>query len=861
MAAHRTGDSTEAQQPATEATAGGVAAGDETAEPIAVVGLSCRFPGAASPAAFWRLLCDGTSAVTDLAGTGRREGRLAGADLFDADFFGISPREADAMDPQQRIVLELSWEALEDAGVLPARLRGTRTGVFIGAASHDYAFVLHRDGAAPPTHHATPGTQRSLIAGRVSHALDLRGPSATLDTGQSSSLTAVHAACAALHAGESELALAGGVHLNLAEQSARLAETSGALSPDGHCRTFDARANGYVRGEGAGLVVLKPLSRALADGDRVYAVIAGSAVTHGGRSDGPTVPSAPAQAAAVRGACDRAGIAPADVQYVELHGTGTTVGDPVEATALGNALGAGRPAGDPLRVGSVKPGIGHLEAAAGIAGLIKVALAVAHDALPPTLNFTAPGPAIDLDALGLRVQTALTPWPRPGHRKVAGVSSFGMGGTNCHVVLCAPPAAARRYASADPDEAETPAAPGGLPWVLSARSEAALRAQARRLHRHLEQHPALRPADAAYSLAATRTSFPHRAVLPAAAGREEALAGLAGIASGRTPSTAVTGVVRDTRDVVLVLPDGEDETWADRAHELFGDVEAFRIRREECAQAFAPAAPPRRFSLLVAVAAVWAAYGIEPAAVVGAPHDAAAAAVVTGTLPLTEAARLLTEGEAVDARITPPEGVDDLPANALLTDITAADAPCLLTALARLHVAGADVDWTAAFPEGSARVTDLPTYAFQRTRHWWPTADAPDHRAPDRPAHPRTGRRLVLATVADVLGRSTFDAQASFRDLGLDSLMGVELRNRLSAETGVALPSTVVFDYPTPDALAGHVESLTGIPGASEKSDEQPAISRDVLVDDPVVVVGMGCRFPGGVVSPEGLWGVVGGGL
>jgi polyketide synthase 12 len=433
---------------------------------IAVVGMSCRFPQAPDPEAFWRLLADGRNAVAEipderlrLGGPRLREaisadaglrfgGFLDGIERFDADFFGVSPREAAAMDPQQRLMLELAWQGLEDAGIPPDSLAGSASGVFVGAIASDYAQLLGQSELQAIGRYSLTGAHRSAIANRVSYSLGLRGPSLTVDTGQSSSLVAVHLACESLLRGESDCALAAGVQLNIAADSAVAAARFGGLSSNGRCFTFDARANGYVRGEGGGLVVLKRVEDALADGDRVLAVIRGSAVNHDGEGDGFTVPSEQAQAEVVRLACRRADVRPEHVQYVELHGTGTRVGDPIEAAALGAALGAGRPADEPLLVGSVKTNIGHLEGAAGIAGLIKAVLCVERRELPPSLGFEHPNPDIPLDELGLRVLEASTAWPLPDLPLLTGVSSFGMGGTNCHVLLqnlpAVPGVAARR---------------------------------------------------------------------------------------------------------------------------------------------------------------------------------------------------------------------------------------------------------------------------------------------------------------------------------------------------------------------------------------------------------------------------------
>lgn len=423
-------------------------------EPIAVVGMACRFPGGAdSPAAYWRLLWDGVDAVrevpadrwdverhydADVSAPGKMSTRWGGfldrVDGFDAAFFGISPREATQMDPQQRLVLELAWEALEDARRAPRSLRGTRTGVFLGAMWSDYA-RLGADALADVDPHTATGQDTSVLAGRISYALGLGGPSLTVNTACSSSLVAIHLACQSLLRGESTIALAGGVSLILSPASTVAMSKFGAMAPDGRCKTFDARANGYVRGEGAGIVVLKPLSRALVDGDDIVCVIRGSAVNNDGFSNGLTAPNPHAQQAVLRAAYEDAGVDPARVHYVETHGTGTVLGDPIEANALGAVLSAGRDPGRPLILGSVKTNMGHLEGAAGIAGFIKTALAVKHRVVPRNLHFETPNPHVAWDELRLEVARERRPWPGPREAPLAGVSSFGFSGTNCHVVL------------------------------------------------------------------------------------------------------------------------------------------------------------------------------------------------------------------------------------------------------------------------------------------------------------------------------------------------------------------------------------------------------------------------------------------
>ena len=384
-----------------------------TAEQIAVIGMACRLPRASDPEGFWALLREGVDAVGEVPagrwpqGTAagyRRGGFLDQVDRFDAGFFGISPHEAAAMDPQQRLMLELAWEACEHARIAPDRLRGSDTGVFVGAIAADYAALVDRHGAAALSSHTLAGVQRGIIANRISYVLGLRGRSMTVDTGQSSSLAAVQSACEDLRRGDSRIALAGGVNLNLLPETTETISRFGALSPDGRCYTFDERANGYVRGEGGALLVLKPLSDALADGDTVHCVILGGAINNDGGGTGLTVPDADAQREVIRSAWRRAGVGASEVQYVELHGTGTAVGDPIEAAALGGAMteAEGRDGADPLLVGSVKTNIGHLEGAAGIAGLLKVVLSLAHRELAPSLNFTTASPRIPLAELDAR---------------------------------------------------------------------------------------------------------------------------------------------------------------------------------------------------------------------------------------------------------------------------------------------------------------------------------------------------------------------------------------------------------------------------------------------------------------------------
>ncbi|HEX6873507.1 MAG TPA: beta-ketoacyl synthase N-terminal-like domain-containing protein, partial [Micromonosporaceae bacterium] len=512
-------------------------------EPIAIVGMACRFAGGVdSPEKFWTLLREGGDTIGDLpagrwdwyASQGHdfaaavRDVTKRGAFLddlsgFDADFFDITPREAALMDPQQRIVLELAWEALEHAGIRPTDLEGTDAGVFIGVGSDDYGRRLLED---LPRIEAWTGIGASYcaVANRVSYALDLRGPSVALDTACSSSLVAIHLAAQALRSGECPVALAGGVLVMAAPGLSLVLDSAGAISPDGRCKSFDANADGYGRGEGGGIVVLKRLADARRDGDQVLAVIRGSAVHQDGRTNGIMAPSGEAQAHLMRRAYASAGVDPATVTYVEAHGTGTRVGDPLEAAAMTSVFGAGRDPGQPCLIGSVKPNIGHLEAGAGVAGVIKTVLALRHGEIPPSLNHTTPNPAIPWDSAGLRVVTEVTPWPAgPGPRR-AGVSGYGYGGTIAHVILEQAEPIQADHISAEPVRAESvqnepvPAAPerGPALYPLTAASQPALIQYADRLADRLASDPGAGTNDVGHTLAHRRTHLPHRAAVLAA---------------------------------------------------------------------------------------------------------------------------------------------------------------------------------------------------------------------------------------------------------------------------------------------------------------------------------------------------------
>ncbi|QRR36013.1 SDR family NAD(P)-dependent oxidoreductase [Hydrogenophaga sp. YM1] len=644
-------------------------------EPVAIIGLGCRVPGGGNDAdSFWRLMRDGVDAIgplpadrwdtealydPDPEAPGRiatRAGGFLGAiDGFDAGFFGIAPREAQGMDPQQRLLLEVSWEALEHAGQAPDRLEGTRTGVYMGMCSSDYAYLQLMSGDRSLLDaHFTSGIAHSIGSGRLSYLLGLQGPSLTLDTACSSSLVAVHLACQALRAGDCRMALAGGVNLILSPDLYIALSHARMLAPDGRCKTFDASADGFARGEGCGVVVLKRLSDAQADGDRVLAVIRGSAVNQDGPSSGLTAPNGPAQEAVIREALARAGLRPHEVGLIEAHGTGTQLGDPLEVQALGAVFGAGRE--QPLWLGSVKTNLGHLEAAAGVTGLIKLVLSLRQRQIPPHLHFKTPNPHIPWDDFALRVPTALTPWEPINGRRIAGVSSFGFSGTNAHVLVEEAP--------------EAPAAvnsPAGRQWpfVLSAKNDAALAALAARCAEAFAGRPDEQLADLCFSAAVGRAAFALRAVVLARS-VAELVEGLRALAEGReAPNLRTARVHRRDPARIAFLFTGQGAQYLGMGRALYEREPVFRRALDECAAGlqgaierpllellFDPEAPAKRlddtgftqpalFAIEYSLAQLWISWGIRPDAVMGHSVGELVAACVAGVMPLDAALRLI----------------------------------------------------------------------------------------------------------------------------------------------------------------------------------------------------------------------------
>lgn len=640
-------------------------------EPIAVIGMGCRFPGANTPQAFWQLLHQGVDAITEVPSDrwnidqfydptsgcpGKMNTRWGGfleqVDQFDPQFFGISPREATSMDPQQRLLLEVAWEALEDAGQVTEQLAGSNTGVFVGISSSDYRQIFQGEYDCLDPYMST-GNAFSIAANRLSYLLNLQGPSLAVDTACSSSLVAVHLACQSLRSGESSLALAAGVNLILAPEVTIVLSQAQMMSSDGRCRTFDAGANGYVRGEGCGVVVLKRLTDAQRDRDRILAVIRGSAINQDGRSNGLTAPNGLSQQALLKLALANAAVSPAQISYVELHGTGTALGDPIEAEALGAILAQGRAKQQRCAVGSVKTNIGHLEAAAGIAGLIKVVLALQHRQLPPSLHFQSPNPYIPLQQLPLKVQQTLEDWNQ--ETRLAGVSSFGFGGTNAHVIL--------QEAPADRDVALTANPQPAYLLPLSARSSEALRSLAQSYQTFLSSQTS-DSFEQICSTASTRRSHHDYRLALVCRDADQACSQLKTFLAAEPSSGVVTGQgmvtgqrQRNYRPKLAFVCSGQGAQWLGMGRELlhqpvcreviqrcdqllqtYGKQSLIEILETENADWLNDTAKvqPALFALQLAVASLWRSWGIEPNAVVGHSLGEVTAACIAGALSLED---------------------------------------------------------------------------------------------------------------------------------------------------------------------------------------------------------------------------------
>ncbi|MEH2042826.1 type I polyketide synthase [Nostoc sp.] len=770
-------------------------------EPIAIIGMGCRFPGADNPEAFWQLLRNGVDAITEVPADrwdiekfydpdpdapGKvctsKGGFLTQVDGFNPEFFGISAREAASIDPQQRLLLEVGWEALENATQAPEHLYNSSTGVFIGIYLNDYSKVMSSVGDSTQIDaFSAIGNSLSVAAGRLSYILGLKGPSMAIDTSCSSSLVSVHLACQSLRLGECNLALAGGVGLNLVPDTSIALSKSHMLNPNGCCQTFDAAANGFVKGEGCGVVVLKRLKDALADGDNILALIRGSAVNHNGRSSSLIAPNGMSQQATIRQALENSGVDSAQIDYVEVQGTGTSVGEPIEVAALGAVFGKNRPEDKPLVIGSVKTNIGHLEPASGIASLIKVVLALQHGEIPPHLHFQQPNPYIQWDEFSLKVPTERMPWTVGAKRRLAGVNTFGFSGTNAHVILEEAP-----ISEVAPKSIERPL----HLLALSAKTDEALIQLAERYEKHLAANPDLALGDICFSANTGRSHFQHRLSVIASSSTE-LYEKLAAFRAGQEVAGLFKGKVAGSPKIAFIFT-SFSSNYLGMARKLYETQPTFRATLDYCDQILrpyleqplleilfsqfppAPPASPALFSLEYTLFQLWKSWGIEPSTVMGDDIGEYVAACVAGVFSLEDGLKLVVKSQVEEfkkiarevtysqpqipvvshltSEITTPEYWCQQirqPVNAASVDILAQqgyeifleigsdrlskteklsllslhpgkeDWQQLLESLGALYVHGAKVDWLAFDLDYSRQRLQLPTYPWQRKRHWF----------------------------------------------------------------------------------------------------------------------------------------------
>ncbi|MET8183460.1 SDR family NAD(P)-dependent oxidoreductase [Streptomyces sp. NPDC005336] len=791
----------------------------EQDDPIAIVGMSCRFPGGVrTPAQLWDLVADERDAVSsfptdrgwdlenlyhpdpDHHGTSyvRAGGFIYDAAEFDAEFFGMGAREAAAVEPQQRMLLELAWEAAESAGIDPRTLRGSSTGVYTGVMYHDYASRLEEipEGLLG---YVGNGNAGSVASGRVAFTLGLQGAAVTLDTACSSSLVAMHLAARALRQRECTLALAGGAAILYTASVFQVASSQRQLAPDARCKSFADAADGMVYGEGAGLVLLERLSDAHHHGHQVLAVLRGSAINQDGASTGMAAPNGPAQQQLIRDALANARLSTGDVDAVEAHGTGTAFGDSIELQALLATYGQDRPADRPLLLGSIKSNIGHTQAAAGMAGVIKMVMAMWHGVLPPSLHIDRPTRLVPWRKGAVRLLTERMEWPRVERPRRAGVSSFSASGTNAHVILEQPTEPVKPATDGDAPVA------GVVPWVLSARGVVALRGQARALAAHTAADPGLSPADVGWSLVTTRSAFDHRAVV-VGRGREELRAGLEALAAGEPhpsvvgPEAIRPGATAAPAGKTVLSFGGEGSHRPGTGTELYDRFRVFATAFDEVCELLGAkgerdaSSRAGLFASYIALARLLDAFGIRPDAVTGQAVGEIAAAHIAGALGLPDACRLVATDTDADRgaagyqrpAVPSPDEVGVVWELGPEPFLTAATAPLVLSpfrnegsevreltyALARLHTTGATVDWTAFHDGGpTPRAVALPTYAFQRQRYWLENEASAD---------PAPARETWVDTEFwDAVERT--DMAALTRDLDIPAERRAELKDVLSA--------------------------------------------------------------------------------
>ena len=684
-------------------------------EPIAIIGMACRFPGGVkNPTDYWQLLRDGVDAIAEIPPQrwnieryyhpdpdvpGKMYARFGGfideVDRFDPQFFDISPREAAGMDPRQRLLLETSWEALENAAVAPPQIQGSPTGVFVGIGGEEYfRSIVNSGGAKQIDPYLSLGNERSVAAGRIAYVLGMQGPAIALDTSCSSSLLAVHLACGSLRSGECNLALAGGVNLTLLPEATIGLCQLKALAVDGRCKTFDAAANGYVRGEGCGIFILKRLDDAIADGDNILALIRGSAANHDGKSNGLTAPNGPSQQAVIRQALENAGVKPSQIQYVETHGTGTSLGDPIEVLALAKVLGEGRSPQDRIKIGSVKTNVGHLEAAAGVASLMKVVLSLQHQQIPPHLHLKNPNPYIRWQKLPVVVPTELTPWDSQGTR-LAGVSAFGISGTNVHLILEEAPEIGNRKGEGCLDSQERPL----HLLTLSAKSKNGLRELAGRYQTHLNSNPEISLADVCFTANTGRSHFPYR-LETVASSTAQLQQQLQAFETGKPNPEIISGQRSGNRfPKIAFLFTGQGSQYAGMGRELYQTQPTFRKTLLQCDEILrqylekpllevlypepgktspineTAYAQPALFALEYALVKLWNAWGIYPDAVMGHSIGEYVAACTAGAFSLEDGLKLIaTRGRLMQALPVGGEMVSVMASEATVKRIIELDA-------------------------------------------------------------------------------------------------------------------------------------------------------------------------------------------
>lgn len=841
-----------------------------THDSIAIVGMSCRFPGGATtPERYWELLRDGRDVVSRYPAERRALVEAGGVDLdgldddadwfggflddvdqFDPQFFGISPREAATMDPQQRLVLEASWEALERSAIAPDSLNGSATGVFVGITGSEYIQLAKLGGSESLDVYSATGGALNAAPGRVAYTLGLQGPSMAIDTACSSSLVALHQACRSLRSGETDLALAGGVNLLLLPEAFICFKQWGMMAPDGRCKTFDEAADGFVRGEGCGMLVLKRLGDAQADGDDVLAVIRGSAVNQDGRSSGLTVPNGLAQQAVLRSALDDAGVEPADVQYFEAHGTGTTLGDPIEIEAMGAVLGAGRPADRAVIAGSVKTNLGHLESASGIAGVIKVVLSMQHGEIPPHLHFNTPSPQIPWPRFPIHVPTEVTAWPGVDGRRVAGVSGFGFSGTNAHVVLeSAPSDSTAVVDSGTEDRAHA--------LAVTTRSDAALRDLAASYASWIRDNADVPLADVCATTALGRARLPTRLTV-VASNRAELVQRLDAVATGERAAGVAIGNARRTR--VGLMFTGQGSQYATMARGLYAAEPVFRASLDECAALMDPllamplldvvfAEPgsdaaaaldrteytqPALFAVEVALVDLWNSWGVEPDIMLGHSVGEIAAAAVAGVFSRADGARLvaargrlmqaLPSGGAMTAIAAPAGDVGDEISALGDVSIAAVNSP-VSTVISGAAAPVASV--TATFEDRGVRVTPLVvSHAFHSTLmepmldEFRRVAESIEYHAPRRRlisnvSGTEAGDEIASADywVGHVMAPVRFaDGMAAARESGIDAFVEVGPHPVLTALGRACVPDeSVTWATSLRRERVDHEEALLGL--------------------------------------------------